>query len=70
MRAQPSDVSSDCLSEPKDFVHHYGEFADAGRGFALYVAYGAEAPSDTIAELWDIVNGMRVRSPLGTQMRG
>ncbi len=49
LRTQPSDISSDCLSEPKDFVHHYGEFTDAGRSFALYVAYGAEVSADTIA---------------------
>jgi hypothetical protein len=69
LRAQPSDVSSDCLSEPKDFVHHSGGFRDANREFEIYVAYGAEASSETIEELWAIVDGMRVMSPEGLQMR-
>jgi hypothetical protein len=62
LRAQPSDISSECLSESKDFVHHDGMFTDAYREFELYVAYGAEASPDTITELWNIVNSVRVRS--------
>jgi hypothetical protein len=57
------DDSPGCLSAPKDFVHVYGEFTDAGRRFGLYVAYGASASPKTLSELWTIVNGMSFTIP-------
>ena len=52
------DESPGCLSAPKDFVHHSGEFSDAGRQFALYVAYGTSVSPETLSEFWAILNGM------------
>lgn len=60
LSAAPVDESSDCLSVPKDFVHHYGEFTDAGRGFAVYVAYGASVAQQTLSELWGVLDGMHI----------
>lgn len=65
MSATATDDSPDCLATPKDFVHHYGEFTDAGRTFALYVAYGTSASPETVAELWNIANGMRFEPSSG-----
>lgn len=55
--AEP-DVSPDCLATPKDFIHVYGEFSDAGRVFDLYVAYGRSASVVTLSELWTILNSL------------
>lgn len=60
MSAAPVDDSPGCLSGPKDFVHHTAEFTDGGRGFALYVAYGASASPETVAEMWRIVDSFQV----------
>ena len=54
------DDSADCLSAPKDFVHHSAEFTDAGRGFAFYVAYGASVSPETLSELWGMLDGMHI----------
>jgi hypothetical protein len=58
MSAASVDDSPDCIMLVKDFVHHAGEFSDAGRTFDLYVAYGAAVSPKTLSELWAILNGM------------
>ena len=55
---QGSDVVIAVKDAGIDFVHHSGEFSDAGRTFDLYVAYGAAASPKTLSELWAILNGM------------
>ena len=60
MNAAPLDDSADCLSAHKDLVHRYREFSDAGRDFAVYVAYGASASAKTLSELWGMLDGMTV----------
>ena len=57
------DETAFCLSAPKDFEHHYGEFSDAGRVFGLYVAYGASVSPETLSELWAILDGMSFTIP-------
>jgi hypothetical protein len=64
MTTVQADDSPACLSTPKDFVHHYGSFTDAGREFDLYVAYGTAASPTTLTELWAILNGMRFLGPV------
>jgi hypothetical protein len=59
------DDSPGCLSAPKNFVHHYGGFTDAGREFDLYVAYGESVSSKTVSELWAILNSMSFTIPSG-----
>ncbi len=63
--ASTADDSEGCLSDPKDFVHHYGEFSDAGRVFDLYVAYGASISPATSSELWGILDGMIINASNG-----
>jgi hypothetical protein len=58
MSAASVDDSPGCLSAPKDFVHRYGGFSDAGREFDLYVAYGASVSPNTLSQLWAILNHM------------
>lgn len=60
------DESAGCLSAPKDFVHGYGEFSDAGRQFGLYVAYGTAVSPKTLSELWTILDGMTFSTASGT----
>jgi hypothetical protein len=60
------DETAFCLSAPKEFEHHYGEFSDAGRVFGLYVAYGASASPKTLSELWAILNSMNFTIPPST----
>jgi hypothetical protein len=58
MNERPVDDSPDCLGSVKDFIHHAGEFSNAGRTFDLYVAYGTGASQATLSELWAILNSM------------
>jgi hypothetical protein len=60
------DESAFCLAAPKNFVHHYGEFSDAGRVFGLYVAYGTSVSPKTLSELWAILDGMSFATSSGT----